>query len=93
MQIKQAEFKTCSERTDWTRYTISHILGSEMMVHYFASHADKYGGISHHLVQHRAIATAVSDTARFGTTFSRADKPMKADGNARMLGCENQLNN
>lgn len=64
-----------------------------MMGHYFATHADKYGGISHHSVPHHAIASAVSDTARFGTTFSRADKPRKADGNARMLECENQLNN
>lgn len=64
-----------------------------MMVHNFASDADKYGGISHHSVQRHAIATAVSDTARFGTTFSRADKPRKADGKARMLECEKQMNN
>lgn len=60
-----------------------------MMVHYFAPPADKYGGYQPSL----AIATGVSGTARFGTTSLGADKPRKADGNAQMLECENQLNN
>lgn len=64
-----------------------------MMVHYFASHADKYGGIRHRSVQRHAIATAVPDPARLGTTFSRADKPRKEDGNAQTLECEKRLNN
>lgn len=60
-----------------------------MMVPYFASHADKNGGYQPSL----AIATAASGTARFGNTLSRAEKLRKADGNAQMLECENQLNN
>lgn len=86
MQIKQTDFKTSSEQI--ARYTINHILVSEMMVHYCASHADKYGGYQPSL----AVATAVSGTARFGTTLSRAAKPRKVDGNAQMLECENRLN-
>lgn len=60
-----------------------------MMVHYFTSPADKYGGYQPCF----AIPTAVSGTARFGTTLSRAAKPRKADGKAQTIECENQLNN
>lgn len=87
MQIKQTDIRTSSEQI--AHYTTNHILVSEMMVHYFASPADKYGGCQQSL----AIATAVSGTARFGTTLLRANKPGKADGNAQMLECENQLDN
>lgn len=87
MQIKQTDFKTSSEQI--VHYTINHILVSEMMVHYFSSPADKYGGYQPSL----ATATSVSGTARFGTTLLRADKPRKTDGNPQMLERENQLNN
>lgn len=87
MQIKQTDFKTGSEQI--VHYTSNHILVSEMMVHYFASPADKKGGYQPPL----GIPPAVSGTARFGTTSSRADKPRKAEGNAQTLECENQLNN